>query len=150
MRQEMDRCVCANADAVADCFDEERAETQGEALNLPICLHTPTLTYGHERRVVTERTRLHIQASRMSFLRRVAGLRHPEEGWSRRLIKVVSRMTPLRDVVHLGEGPGMEHPAEPAATTTQASDKRQKLDGWTFSPVDLPLIIYLSVLEDHI
>lgn len=103
----MDRCVCANVDAVADCFDEERAETQGEALNLPVCPRTPTLTYGRERWIVTKRTQLHIQASKMSFLQRVAGLRHPEEGWSGRLIKVVSRTTPHRDVVHLGEGPGL-------------------------------------------
>lgn len=96
MGQEMDRCACANA--VADCFDEERAETQGQALNLLVRLRTPTLTYRHERWVLTEKTRLDVQASKMRFLRRVAGLRHPEEGWSGRLVKVVSRMTPLKDV----------------------------------------------------
>lgn len=80
----MDRCVRANADAVADCFDEERAETQGEALTLPVRPRTPTLTYGYEHWVLTEKIRLHIQASKMKFLWRVAGLRHPEEGWSGR------------------------------------------------------------------
>ncbi|TWW64246.1 hypothetical protein D4764_03G0012540 [Takifugu flavidus] len=34
----------------------------------------PTLTYGHELWVMTERTRSRVQAAEMSFLRRVAGL----------------------------------------------------------------------------
>ncbi len=37
-------------------------------------IYVPTLTYGHELGVVTERMRLWIQAAEMSFLRRVAGL----------------------------------------------------------------------------
>lgn len=37
-------------------------------------IYVPTLTYGHELWVVTERTRSRIQAAEMSFLRRVAGL----------------------------------------------------------------------------
>jgi len=37
-------------------------------------VYVPTLTYGHELWVVTERMRLRIQATKMSFLRRVAGL----------------------------------------------------------------------------
>ncbi len=37
-------------------------------------ISVPTLTYGHELRVMTERMRLRIQAAKMSFLRRVAGL----------------------------------------------------------------------------
>lgn len=60
--------ICANEDAIADCFDEERAETPGEALALPVRPRTPTLIYGHERCVLTEKTRLHIQASKMRFL----------------------------------------------------------------------------------
>jgi len=35
-------------------------------------IYVPTLTYGHELWVVTERMRLPIQAAEMSFLRRVA------------------------------------------------------------------------------
>ena len=35
-------------------------------------VYVPTLTYGHELWVVTERTRSQIQAAKMSFLRRVA------------------------------------------------------------------------------
>ncbi|XP_061625696.1 probable ATP-dependent RNA helicase DDX17 isoform X2 [Phyllopteryx taeniolatus] len=37
-------------------------------------ISVPTLTYGHELWVVTERTRSRIQAAEMSFLRRVSGL----------------------------------------------------------------------------
>ncbi|KAI3363802.1 hypothetical protein L3Q82_001410 [Scortum barcoo] len=36
-------------------------------------IYVPTLTYGHELWVMTERTRLWIQAAKMSFLLRVAG-----------------------------------------------------------------------------
>ncbi|KAI3360279.1 hypothetical protein L3Q82_014587 [Scortum barcoo] len=36
-------------------------------------IYVPTLTYGHELWVMTERTRSRIQAAEMSFLRRVAG-----------------------------------------------------------------------------
>ncbi|TWW59478.1 hypothetical protein D4764_06G0010080 [Takifugu flavidus] len=37
-------------------------------------IYIPVLTYGHQRWVMTERTRSRIQAAEMSFLRRVAGL----------------------------------------------------------------------------
>ena len=37
-------------------------------------IFVPALTYGHELWVVTERTRLRVQAAEISFLRRVAGL----------------------------------------------------------------------------
>ncbi len=36
-------------------------------------IYVPTLTYGHELWVMTERTRSRIQVAEMSFLRRVAG-----------------------------------------------------------------------------
>ncbi|KAK3518331.1 hypothetical protein QTP86_003614 [Hemibagrus guttatus] len=36
-------------------------------------IYVPTLTYGHELWVMTERVRSRIQAAKMSFLRRVAG-----------------------------------------------------------------------------
>ena len=35
-------------------------------------IFVPTLTYGHEGWVMTERTRLRVQAAEMGFLRRVA------------------------------------------------------------------------------
>jgi len=37
-------------------------------------IYVPTLTYGHKLWVVTERTRLWIQAAEMGFLRKVSGL----------------------------------------------------------------------------
>jgi len=37
-------------------------------------IYVPTLTYGHELWVVTERMRSRIQAAKMRFLRRVSGL----------------------------------------------------------------------------
>ena len=37
-------------------------------------MFVPTLTYGHELWVVTERTRSWVQVAEMSYLRRVAGL----------------------------------------------------------------------------
>ena len=43
-------------------------------LSISQSIYVPTLTYGHELWVVTERTRLRIQADKMSFLRRVSGL----------------------------------------------------------------------------
>ena len=46
---------------------------QSKALDLPVDL-VPTLTYGHEGWVMTERTRSRVQAAEMSFLRRVAGV----------------------------------------------------------------------------
>ncbi|XP_076732247.1 LINE-1 reverse transcriptase homolog [Maylandia zebra] len=43
-------------------------------LSIHRSIYVPTLTYGHELWVVTERTRSRIQAAEMSFLRRAAGL----------------------------------------------------------------------------
>ena len=40
---------------------------------LSIYWSIPTLTYSHERWVMTERIRYRIQAAKMSFLRKVAG-----------------------------------------------------------------------------
>ena len=39
-----------------------------------LSIYRSILTYGHEGRVMTERTRLRVQAAEMSFLRRVAGV----------------------------------------------------------------------------
>ncbi|KAI3352723.1 hypothetical protein L3Q82_019304 [Scortum barcoo] len=65
--------VRSYAVGVPDRRGEEGAESKGEALDLPVNLRAPTLTYGHELWVMTERTRSRIQAAEMSFLRRVAG-----------------------------------------------------------------------------
>ncbi|XP_042604086.1 uncharacterized protein LOC122141275 [Cyprinus carpio] len=42
-------------------------------LSIYLSIYVPTLTYGHELWVMTERTRSRIQAAEMSFLHRVAG-----------------------------------------------------------------------------
>uniref|UniRef100_A0A8C6KZ86 Reverse transcriptase domain-containing protein n=1 Tax=Nothobranchius furzeri TaxID=105023 RepID=A0A8C6KZ86_NOTFU len=51
-----------------------RELSQKAKLSIYRSIYVPTLTYGHELWVVTERTRSRIQAAEMSFLRRVAGL----------------------------------------------------------------------------
>ncbi|KAI3371631.1 hypothetical protein L3Q82_024197, partial [Scortum barcoo] len=53
---------------------EEGAESKGMKLSIYRSVYVPTLTYGHELWVMTERTRSWIQVAEMSFLRRVAGL----------------------------------------------------------------------------
>lgn len=50
---------------------EEGAEPKAKPLDL---LYVPTFTYGHELWVVIERTRLRIEAAKMSYLRKVSGL----------------------------------------------------------------------------
>ena len=47
--------------------------SQKAKLSIYRFVSVPTLTLGHERWVMTERTRLRLQAARMGFLRRVAG-----------------------------------------------------------------------------
>ena len=52
----------------------KRELSQKARLSVYRSIFVPTLTYGHELWVVTERTRSRIQAAEMGFLRRVAGL----------------------------------------------------------------------------
>uniref|UniRef100_A0A8C6M1L2 Reverse transcriptase domain-containing protein n=1 Tax=Nothobranchius furzeri TaxID=105023 RepID=A0A8C6M1L2_NOTFU len=52
----------------------KRELSQKAKLSFYRSIYVPTLTYGYELWVVTERTRSRIQAAEMSFLRRVAGL----------------------------------------------------------------------------
>ena len=52
----------------------KRELSQKARLTVYRSIFVPTLTYGHELWVVTERMRSRIQAAEMSFLRRVAGL----------------------------------------------------------------------------
>ncbi len=51
-----------------------KRELKKAKLSIYQSIYVPTLTYGHELWVVTERMRLRIQAAEMSFLCRVAGL----------------------------------------------------------------------------
>jgi len=48
--------------------------SQKAKLSIYLSIYVHILTYGHELWVVTERTRLRIQAAEMGFLRRVSGL----------------------------------------------------------------------------
>ncbi|KAJ0016146.1 hypothetical protein NQD34_014436 [Periophthalmus magnuspinnatus] len=50
-----------------------KKELSGRWLSIYRSIYVPTLTYGHELWVMTERTRSRIQAAEMGFLRRVAG-----------------------------------------------------------------------------
>ncbi|TWW81747.1 hypothetical protein D4764_01G0015620 [Takifugu flavidus] len=52
----------------------KRELSQKAKLSIYRSIFVPTLTYGHELWVMTERTRSRVQATEMSFLRRVAGL----------------------------------------------------------------------------
>ena len=52
----------------------ERELRQKAKLSIYRSISVPTLSYGHEGWVVTERTRSRIQAAEMGFLRRVAGV----------------------------------------------------------------------------
>ncbi|TWW64134.1 hypothetical protein D4764_03G0011420 [Takifugu flavidus] len=52
----------------------KRELSQKAKLSIYRSIFVPTLTYGHELWVMTERTRSRVQAAEMSFLRRVAGL----------------------------------------------------------------------------
>ena len=48
--------------------------SQKAKLSIYWSIYVPNLTYGHELWIVTERTRLRIQAAEMGFFRRVSGL----------------------------------------------------------------------------
>ena len=52
----------------------KRELSQKAKLSVYRAIPVPTLTYGHEGWVMTERTRSRIQAAEMGFLRRVAGV----------------------------------------------------------------------------
>ena len=52
----------------------ERELSQKAKLSIYRSIYIPTLPYGHDLWVVTERMRSGLQAAEMSFLRRVAGL----------------------------------------------------------------------------
>ncbi|KAI3362823.1 hypothetical protein L3Q82_001869 [Scortum barcoo] len=78
MEREIDRRIGAasavmHAVGVPDRRGEEGAESKVAKLSIYRSIYVPTLTYGHELWVMTERTRSRIQAAEMSFLRRVAG-----------------------------------------------------------------------------
>ena len=77
MEREFDRQIGA-ASAVMRALNlsivVKKELSQKARLSIYRSIYVPTLTYGHELWVMTERTRSRIQAAEMSFLRRVAGL----------------------------------------------------------------------------
>ncbi|TWW75469.1 hypothetical protein D4764_13G0001310 [Takifugu flavidus] len=77
MEQEIDRWIGA-ASAVMRTLHRsvvvKRELSRKAKLSIYRSIFVPTLTYGHELWVMTERTRSRVQAAEMSFLRRVAGL----------------------------------------------------------------------------
>ncbi|TWW73387.1 hypothetical protein D4764_15G0007810 [Takifugu flavidus] len=77
MEREIDRRIGA-ASAVMRTLHRsvvvKRELSRKAKLSIYRSIFVPTLTYGHELWVMTERTRSQVQAAEMSFLRRVAGL----------------------------------------------------------------------------
>ena len=77
MEREIDRRIGA-ASAVMRALNRsvvvKRELSRKAKLSIYRSIYVPTLTYGHELWVMTERTRSRVQAAEMSFLRRVAGL----------------------------------------------------------------------------
>ncbi|KAI3357004.1 hypothetical protein L3Q82_003641 [Scortum barcoo] len=80
MEREIDRrigaasAVMRSVYGVPDRRGEEGAESKGAKLSIYRSIYVPTLTYGHELWVMTERTRsCGYKRPKMSFLRRVAG-----------------------------------------------------------------------------
>ncbi|TWW77869.1 hypothetical protein D4764_12G0012590 [Takifugu flavidus] len=77
MEQEIDRWIGAASTVMRTLHRSvvvKRELSQKAKLSIYRSIFVPTLTYGHELWVMTERTRLRVQATEMSFLRRVAGL----------------------------------------------------------------------------
>uniref|UniRef100_A0A8C6M0A0 Reverse transcriptase domain-containing protein n=1 Tax=Nothobranchius furzeri TaxID=105023 RepID=A0A8C6M0A0_NOTFU len=77
LEREIDRRIGAASAVMLALYRSvvvKRELSQKAMLSIYRSIYVPTLTYGHELWVVTERTRLRIQAAKMSFLRRVAGL----------------------------------------------------------------------------
>ncbi|TWW69186.1 R2DM Retrovirus-related Pol polyprotein from type II retrotransposable element, partial [Takifugu flavidus] len=77
MEREIDRRIGA-ASAVMRALNRSvmvmKELSRKAKLSIYRSIYVPVLTYGHQRWVMTERTRLRIQAAEMSFLCRVAGL----------------------------------------------------------------------------
>nr|XP_049618290.1 E3 SUMO-protein ligase PIAS2 isoform X1 [Syngnathus scovelli]XP_049618292.1 E3 SUMO-protein ligase PIAS2 isoform X1 [Syngnathus scovelli]XP_049618293.1 E3 SUMO-protein ligase PIAS2 isoform X1 [Syngnathus scovelli] len=77
MEREIDRRIGAASAVMRTLYRSvvvKRELSQKAKLSIYRSIYAPTLTYGHELWVVTERTRSRIQAAEMSFLRRMSGL----------------------------------------------------------------------------
>ncbi|KAK3528421.1 hypothetical protein QTP86_034238 [Hemibagrus guttatus] len=76
MDREIDRRIGAAAAVMLSMYRSvvvKKELSQKAKLSIYQSIYVPTLTYGHELWVMTERVRSRIQAAEMSFLRRVAG-----------------------------------------------------------------------------
>ncbi|TWW74351.1 hypothetical protein D4764_14G0003520 [Takifugu flavidus] len=77
MEREIDRRIGAASTVMRALHRSvvvKRELSRKAKLSIYRSIFVPTLTYGHELWVMTERTRSRVQAAEMSFLRRVAGL----------------------------------------------------------------------------
>ncbi|TWW74379.1 hypothetical protein D4764_14G0003810 [Takifugu flavidus] len=77
MEQDIDRRIGASSAVIRTLNRSvvvKRELSQKAKLSIYRSIFVPTLTYGHELWVMTERTRSRVQVAEMSFLRRVAGL----------------------------------------------------------------------------
>ncbi|KAK3524832.1 hypothetical protein QTP86_007573 [Hemibagrus guttatus] len=76
MDREIDRRIGAAAAVMRSMYRSvvvKKELSRKATLSIYQSIYVPTLTYGHELWVMTERVRSRIQAAEMSFLRRVAG-----------------------------------------------------------------------------
>ncbi|KAI3356005.1 hypothetical protein L3Q82_017278 [Scortum barcoo] len=77
MEREIDRRIGAASAVMRSVYRtvvvKKELSRKASKLSIYRSIYVPTLTYGHELWVMTERTRSRIQAAEMSFLRRVAG-----------------------------------------------------------------------------
>ncbi|KAK3512562.1 hypothetical protein QTP70_017239, partial [Hemibagrus guttatus] len=76
MDHEIDRRIGAAAAVMRSMYRSvvvKKELSRKAKLSIYQSIYVPTLTYGHELWVMTERVRSRIQAAKMSFLRRVAG-----------------------------------------------------------------------------
>ncbi|KAK0132400.1 Craniofacial development protein 2 [Merluccius polli] len=77
MEREIDRRIGAASAVMRTVHGSvvvKRELSRKAKLSIYQSIYVPALTYGHELWVMTERTRSWVQAAKMSFLRRVAGL----------------------------------------------------------------------------
>ncbi|KAI3366038.1 hypothetical protein L3Q82_009865 [Scortum barcoo] len=76
MEREIDRRIGAASAVMRSVYRTvvlKKELSRKAKLSIYRSIYAPTITYGHELWVMTERTRSRIQAAEMSFLRRVAG-----------------------------------------------------------------------------
>ncbi|XP_076876507.1 uncharacterized protein LOC143525918 [Brachyhypopomus gauderio] len=116
MEREIDRRIGAASAVMQSLYRSvvvKKELSQKAKLSIYRSIYVPTLTYGHELWVMTERTRSWIQAAEMSFLHRVAGrtlrdrvrsaVTREELGVEPLLLHI--ERSQLRWLGHLGGGP---------------------------------------------